>query len=606
MTEKDLFEALNDLDDSMLEESEINQDDSILEESETSLDASIQKDSGTSIKGENHLADEKHELSQKEAMPVRLKKNKKGMIIAKWGALAAGLVLVVIAGTMLFRYNKNHKTNTDTHMDENTDMGGYTGSDGPTAYPGDMAGSDQHDINYGGIDCGAGFTRYEGPIFPLYSMEPVSDITVERNIDFGFSPYVDKTQTDTVVMNGVEQTFSYEIHESMSRVTDSYRLVNTTDEDKQITLLYPFVGKLADAYQKVPAISVNGKTVEAELKIGPFSGTFTGAGEQPPVKTTFNISDVKDWEGYKKLIESGYIAMTMDELPELDRKVIVYELKDRYAEDYSGAPYLNISFKADTGKTTIMTYRFNGYSLKSSGERSYGGFIPKEYNADYGKSAYMIVLGEDIGDYTLKAYTNGGCYTELEGAGCTIVRYESTLDEILGRLYKEYADEYIGYSSEKSDDSKYIFNSISDEYNLGLLAELMESYGLISDAPVNRYSDGSFEMIAQDALVMNRLMCRSFTVDIPANGEVTVSMQMKKQASINLMNDNTMIDGYDMVTSLGSNLEIKSTKVSLSDTETVDIPEQDFGFDIVNGKTSVDISTENDHYSMKVRKNVNR
>ena len=563
MTEKDLFEALNDLDDSILEDSE------------------------------------------KETKPVEIRRIKKGTIIAICSAIAVSLAIIVIFGILVIKSQKGVQLNSKLPPDTSMDMGGYTGSDGPTAYPGDMAGSDQQDINYGGIDGGVGFTRYEGPIFPLYSMEPVSDITVERNIDFGFSPYVDKTQTDTVVMNGVEQTFSYEIHESMSRVTDSYRLVNTTDEDKQITLLYPFVGKLADAYQKVPAISVNGKTVEAELKIGPFSGTFTGAGEQPPVKTTLNISDVKDWEGYKKLIESGYIAMTMDELPELDRKVIVYELKDRYAEDFSGAPYLNISFKADTGKTTIMTYRFNGYSLKNSGERSYGGFIPKEYNADYGKSAYMIVLGEDIGDYTLKAYTNGGCYTELEGAGCTIVRYESTLDEILGRLYKEYADEYIGYSSEKSDDSKYIFNSISDEYNLGLLAELMGSYGLISDAPVNRYSDGSFEMIAQDALVMNRLMCRSFTVDIPANGEVTVSMQMKKQASVNLMSDNTMIDGYDMVTSLGSNLEIKSTKVSLSDTEPVDIPEQDFGFDIVNGKTSVDISTENDHYSMKVRKNIN-
>ncbi len=559
MTEKDLFEALNNLDDSILEDSE------------------------------------------KETKPVEIRRIKKGTIIAICSAIAVSLAIIVIFGILVIKSQKGVQLNSKLPPDTSMDMSGYTGSVAPTMTPGDNLYPAAENGGY----YGDAFVRYEGPVFPLYSMEPVSDITVERDIDFGFSPYVNKTQTDTVVMNGVEQTFSYEIHESMSRVTDSYRLVNMTDEDKQITLLYPFVGKLADAYQKVPAISVNGKTVEAELKIGPFSGAFTGAGEQPPVKTTFNISDVKDWEGYKKLIESGYIAMTMDELPELDRKVIVYELKDRYAEDYSGAPYLNISFKADTGKTTIMTYRFNGYSLKNSGERSYGGFIPKEYNADYGKSAYMIVLGEDIGDYTLKAYTNGGCDRELEGAGCTIVRYENTLDEILGRLYKEYADEYIGYSSEKSDDSKYIFNSISDEYNLGLLAELMGSYGLISDAPVNRYSDGSFEMIAQDALVMNRLMCRSFTVDIPANGEVTVAMQMKKQASINLMNDNTMIDGYDMVTSLGSNLEIKSTKVSLSDIEPVYIPEQDFGFDIVNGKTSVDISTENDHYSMKVRKNIN-
>ncbi|MBR4343086.1 MAG: hypothetical protein IKP88_10380 [Lachnospiraceae bacterium] len=586
MTEKDLFEALNDLDDSILEESE------------------------TNIKGENHFADKKHELLQKEAIPVELKKNKKGMIIAKWVALAASLILVVIVGIMIFRPNKNNKTYTNTHTDE---MGGYTGSNGPTSCPGDTASSNQQDkdlIVDGGVDGGKeygyGFTRYEGPVFPLYSMDPVSDIMVERDIDFGFSPYVNKTQTDIVVMNGVEQTFSYEIHESMSLVTDSYRLVNSTNEDKQLTLLYPFVGKLTDAYQKVPVVSVNGQTIKADLKIGPFSGSFTGAGEQPPVKTTFNISDVKNWEEYKKLIESGYISLTMDELPGFDQKVIVYELKDRYAEDFSGAPYLNISFKADTGKTTIMTYRFNGYSLKNSGERSYGGFIPKEYNADYGKSAYMIVLGEDIGDYTLKAYTNGGCDTELEGAGCTIVRYESILGEILGRLYKEYADEYIGYSSEKSDNSRYIYNSISDEYNLGLLAELMESYGLISDAPVNRYSDGSLEMIVRDALIMNRLMCQSFTVDIPANGEATVSMQMKKQASVILMSDNTMIDGYDMVTSLGSNLEIKSTKVSLSDIEHVEIAEQDFGFDIINGKTSVDISTGNDHYSMKVRKTKNQ
>ena len=556
MTEKDLFEALNDLDDSILEDSE------------------------------------------KETKPVEIRRIKKGTIIAICSAIAVSLAIIVIFGILVIKSQKGVQLNSKLPPDTSMDMSGYTGSVAPTMTPGDNLYPAAENGGY----YGDAFVRYEGPVFPLYSMEPVSDITVERDIDFGFSPYVNKTQTDTVVMNGVEQTFSYETHESMSLVTDSYRLVNSTNDDKQITLLYPFVGKLTDAYQEVPVVSVNGQTIEADLKIGPFSGTFTGAGEQPPVKTTFNISDVKDWAGYKKLIESGYIAMTMDELPELDRKVIVYELKDRYAEDYSEAPYLNISFKADTGKTTIMTYRFNGYSLKNSGERSYGGFIPKEYSSGYGKSAYMIVLGEDIGDYTLKAYTNGGCDTELEGAGCTIVRYESTLGEILGRLYKEYADEYIGYSSEKSDDSKYIFNSISDEYNLGLLAELMESYGLISDAPVNRYSDGSFEMIAQDALVINRLMCRPFTVDIPANGEVTVSMQMKKQASVHLMSNNTMIDGYDLVTSLGSNLEIKSTKVSLSDTEPVDIPEQDFGFDIVNGKTSVDISTENDHYSMKVRK----
>ena len=122
------------------------------------------------------------------------------------------------------------------------DMSGYTGSVAPTMTPGDNLYPAAENGGY----YGDAFVRYEGPVFPLYSMEPVSDITVERDIDFGFSPYVNKTQTDTVVMNGVEQTFSYETHESMSLVTDSYRLVNSTNDDKQITLLYPFVGKLTE------------------------------------------------------------------------------------------------------------------------------------------------------------------------------------------------------------------------------------------------------------------------------------------------------------------------------------------------------------------------
>ena len=47
-------------------------------------------------------------------------------------------------------------------------------------------------------------------------------------------------------------------------------------------------------------------------------------------------------------------------------------------------------------------------------------------------------------------------------------------------------------------------------------------------------------------------------------------------------------------------------KTPIGNSTNVTLPEQDFGFDIVNGNTSVDISTGNDHDSMKVRKNVNR
>ena len=56
----------------------------------------------------------------------------------------------------------------------------------------------------------------------------------------------------------------------------------------------------------------------------------------------------------------------------------------------------------------------------------------------------LVVLGEDIGDYTLQGYQDGGCDPgkEIGGVSCTVTRSETTLDAVLDRLCRFYQERY--------------------------------------------------------------------------------------------------------------------------------------------------------------------
>ena len=151
---------------------------------------------------------------------------------------------------------------------------------------------------------------------------------------------------------------------SKSLITDSYKLVNESDDDIELTLLYPFIGNLYMDEIEMPVMTVDDRKVETELKIGPYTGSYTGAGDGSPKDWLFNLSDLKTWEDYNRILADGYLTSALDELPKLDQTVTVYELKDRYAPEDSDdiAPYLNIKFKGKGfNKRNLLTYGFNGY-----------------------------------------------------------------------------------------------------------------------------------------------------------------------------------------------------------------------------------------------------
>ena len=87
-----------------------------------------------------------------------------------------------------------------------------------------------------------------------------------------------------------------------------------------------------------------------------------------------------------------------------------------------------------------LTRRPHGFSLTDStaqigdgGFRRYSYFVPDGIRREP-NIKLLAVLGEDIGDYTLEGFQNGGCNPgeEISGVSCTVIRSETTLDAVLG------------------------------------------------------------------------------------------------------------------------------------------------------------------------------
>lgn len=443
------------------------------------------------------------------------------------------------------------------------------------------------------------YMSYAGPVFPLTAAQPAADVTAERHIDFDFSPYL--SRTETYAHDGEEKT--YERYESESVVTDSYTLTNRSAEDKTLTLLYPFAASLGSALDEMPAVAVGGESAETALHIGPYTGSFTGAYGARADGSTVNLAPPASWEDYKALVEAGYQASAFDELPDPDLPVVVYELRDRYGEksDTAPAPTLNMEFYIDFGRTTVLTYGFNrGEDDAETGYCARGTFVPGPRNPDYGESAYLIVLGDDIGDYELKAYTNGGCGTELENAGADVVRYESALRDVLAEvaaLYLEDSDPVLF-----GGDGEIIRSDISREEYLGLAAEMLCDLGPLSDDPKDRYSGGALEDVFSETRSVMRVMYLEFRATVPAGGSVTVETRAVKPASVDFVGKDVSRNGYDMVTRLGSVLSFARQSASLSDTDEIEIIRQNFGFDLSEGTTEVELDPEVPHYYIEVRK----
>lgn len=460
--------------------------------------------------------------------------------------------------------------------------GGFRGmgSSAPMESSGSSNGGSGHEE-------GTTFMSYAGPVFPLTLAEETDGLTAERKTTWDFAP--------GTFADGSPRQWG-------ASVTDRYTLVNITDSGQTVTALYPFAGSFTELASQQPTVTLDGEETEAALYAGAYAGGFRDAGVDDG--STWNLEYPDSWTDYKALLEDGsYLDQALGDGPVLDLPVTVYEFTDFAAPGGYDAATQAIEFTIDQSRTTVLTYGFNGASWdEDTGWRQYSYFVPNGQRRDTDPKL-LVVLGEDIGDYVLQGYEDGGCDRDegLEGVHCTVTRRETILDEVLDTLCWSYLETYAEWQLGMDDGE-----AAAVPYALfrRAVGELIVRYGPLGSDVKDRYAGGRLDDLISEAMSQQRVLYLAVDVTVPAGSEVNIIFELWKEPSFDFHcsgSENVGLQGYDLVTRLGSGLDFTAQTAALVNTGGIELVRQNFGFDLESGVTEVPLDPETEHYYLEVR-----
>lgn len=450
---------------------------------------------------------------------------------------------------------------------------------------------------FGGRSGGSGSSKglsymfYAGPVLPLTVNGDPSGLSAVRDITFDFSPYITTLQSD----ESQGETQTYEHYESNAWVTDSYVLRNETDEDLNAELLYPSVGTLSQP-QYLPDLWVNGAKIISQMVPGPDSHSMDSEGNLP----------MKCFQDLRILLEGGtYQTMALQHRVPQDQPVTVYRLSNYVFDEALSASHAEavIEFDVDPSKSGILCWGFNGMHREESLCRLENGNTILEDGLERTLAdAYVIVLGQALEDYTIHTMerTEEGM-RETDAFTCKVETYESTLCEILSLLVGDALESWhqreeiaavAAEAPEKIPDEQLICSQ---------LLELLEHYGWTEPHTPDR-GIGMLEELCSVAMGNQRVLYQRFSVSVPAGESVTVEARIRKTASRNYTGRNREHEGYDLATTLDSNLTFTGQTARIVSADEIQIVDNNFGFDLEKNITEVALDSAVAHYWMTVRK----
>ena len=495
--------------------------------------------------------------------------------------------------------------------------GGLDGDDAA-----DIIYDDENDDENPGGGAGMWFLRgYDPPVMPLTAGCDTSGITAERKLTFDL--------TDTELLADLNDAWKQGEHLKIYtvdqlgiiEVNDSYKLINTTDKDKTVTLMYPFESSLnaleGDIFYdsnnyigaKLPTVTIDGKTIKTGLTAGDFSGYFSSA-SYPAKDDKSNLDEYYSAEDYFKLLGDGsYLKEALEAPKTIDEKVVVYRIHDygttiergKLRDTLTIAVSYNLGTSAD-----IVTYGFNGMEQNDNGMRRDTFDVPVEgWDGEHGYfgDRYIIVRGGDIEDVTFQGYLSapldmlniaGEKTSDIYGE---IERIEMTFGEMLPKIFITR----IGLSSNlRGAYASYKDGILTEGTIYDAVMKYMCKYGQYSEKPIERYAGGRMESQISDAVLCERIMYATFDVTVPAGGSVTVNAKHRRYADMKVLDDDGHADyGLYMYTTLGSTLDISLQSVDVIGLPDVDITEGNIRTDVKDGKIHTDIDSKEKMYYLR-------
>ena len=406
-------------------------------------------------------------------------------------------------------------------------------------------------VNYNGNV----YQSYRGPVFPLTAAGEIGAVTAERNITFDFSPY--ETQETTL-----EDGTKYNTSEEAAIITDTYTLKNDGAEPVSLELLYPYQSSgMKEAAGEYPDIQVDGKLADTSLMLG---------AEVEQLQS--------NWEDYQTLI--GESTVQSAQPISADTPVTVYTFSDVVIQGDTGRRFqLKIAESADSGG--IFTSGLDGAMRQEAGSE-YSWLYTGIFGED--DVAQVVVVNGQLADYKIYAYSDPG--TPAEAA---VTETETTL----GAALRDVIVKELSWNPDQTEEENRWVEMML--LNGALQTYLSQGDGLLSAEIGN-------------LLWEDRIFYRSFRAEIPAGGEITVSIRLLKYPGGTEQSDPALAEagegaeGYDMVTTMGTQIPMTALSAQLENCDAVQIRDQNFGFDPEHGVLQVTLDPKEPEYYINVTK----
>lgn len=433
------------------------------------------------------------------------------------------------------------------------------------------------------------FLSYSGPVLPLTLAGENDAITAERNITLDFDPY------------GITDEEHLDCCRNLL-VTDEYLLTNFSDTDQTVTVRYPYVSSFRDRWERDPDLTVDGVVAKATVAAGNYVGGYYTIDPNMPDREgeRWNIKEPQSWEDYQFLADDAYQYAAFAEPSSTDLPVTTYAFTDLTAPENVSAATLGLKTSYDESKTTVLTYNFNGQQWDEDTQQViYDFFVNNAWRKANKPLTLLIVVGEDLPGFTIQGYEDGGCDKEIDGVSATVTRTETTLEQLMldiARDHLEKLDYYDGHDHPTPTEDEIILFAKT-------LQTMLLQDGDLSDDPAERYMGAYMDDMIGDTHSRGRIFYLSADITIPAGRTVNVTASLTQPHSYNFFGSgygNENVDGYDLVTTLGSNLIFTSQKATLENAQLVEIVNQNYGFDPENGVNTVELTDE--HYYLEVQK----
>jgi len=402
---------------------------------------------------------------------------------------------------------------------------------------------------------GGEYRFYMGPVLPMTVVSGGETVTAERHVDFDFAPFSLERKSN--------------IHPRQVIVTDRY----TVDGSGEATLAYGFHGQLTDPPEQIPEILVNGELVESKL--------------YPSVDANSLVDHAKKWEQYRDAVANNdFLGEALETAPDWEQPVTVYHFSDLHWTDPSGEPYvyLHVQYDFDPEHTTLWRYGGAGsVSIHEDGTGHWHIQLPNDPEQFWLRDeAWLLVLGEDIQNMEFES-SMGPRTSEEAPAGAAAYELEKT-QSTFGEMVWQFAADYGTWR-------QYDGSEVS-EYDTQEILYTGAMKRLLDGIPDNGTNYQSIDELFNATMHDRGLIYAVFTVTFPA--EITV--RYHQEASLEGLGKKTPTDGLDLATTLGSALTFTDLSASVTNTNQIEIIDQNFGFDLDAGITETKLDTSQEWY----------